>query len=143
MPKDDSLDLAQGSVLHIKGFSTRGHPPKNKFCLILGSQNPSEEVLAFLISSQAQYAEQPAFCDEIVAIAKGAVHFLSQESFIQCFVLERLDPEKLAAGFESGTVEHKGKLSKKYLYRVKEAVENSKLLTRQEIASVIQALGLS
>ena len=143
MPKDDNLDLSQGSVLHIKSFSTRGHPPKNKFCLILGRENPSGDVLAFLISSQAQYAQQPAYRNEIVTIARGAVHFLSQESFIQCFTLERLDSEKLADGFDSGLVEHKGKLSKKYLYRVKETVEKSKLLTQQEIEVVMDSLDLS
>ena len=143
MPKDDSLDLSQGSVLHVKGFSTRGHPPKNKFCVILGKENPSGKILAFLISSQAQYAEQSEFCNEIVTIANGAVHFLSQESFIQCFSLERLDSEKLADGYERGAIQHKGKISKKYLYRIKETVKNSKLLTQQEIESVIQTLGLS
>ena len=68
---------------------------------------------------------------------------MSQESFIQCFSLERLDSEKLSDRYESGAIQHKGKISKKYLYRIKETVKNSKLLTQQEIESVIQTLGLS
>ncbi len=142
MPINDSLDLSHGSVLHIKGFSTRGHPPRNKFCVILGRENPSGEVLAFLISSQPQYAKQSAYCNEIVTIPKGAVHYLPQESFIQCFVLERLDPEKLADEFDSGAIDQKGKLPTKYLYRIKASVEKSKLLTQQEIDSVIHVLAL-
>lgn len=142
MPKSENLDISRGSVLHIKGFSTRGHPPKNKFCLILGKETPSGEVLAFLISSQSQYAEQSAYRNEIVTIARDAVHFLSQVSFVQCFTLERLDHEKLTNGFESGVVEHRGKLSKKYLYRIKETVKNSNLLTQQDIDAAIRVLAL-
>jgi hypothetical protein len=137
----DNLDLSQGSVLHIKGFSSRGHPPKNKFCLVLGTSEPST-VLAFLISSQPQYRQQAAFCNELATIPKGGVQFLSQESFVQCFTLERLDADKLVEGFSRGSVENKGKLGKKYLYKVRDVVKNSKLLTQDEIGAVLTVLSL-
>ena len=44
----DRVDLTPGAVLHIKGFSSRGHPPKNKYILIIGHASDSE-VLGFLI----------------------------------------------------------------------------------------------
>ena len=68
--------------------------------------------------------------------------FLSQESFIQCFTLERLDALSLKEGFLSGKVECKGKLGKKYLYKIRDAVKDSKLLTAHEIDSVLKTLGL-
>lgn len=141
MPNGKELDLSQGSVLHIKGFSTRGHPPKNKYCLVLGVEQHSS-VLVFLISSQQKYREHPSFRDELVTVPKGAVHFLPQESFIQCFTLEKLDKEKLDDGYSRGLVDHKGKLGMKYLYKIRDAVKNSKLLTQQEVQSVLEILNL-
>lgn len=141
MPKSSDLDISPGSVLHIKAFSTRGHPPKNKFCVVLGTEGPST-VLVFLISSQVQYRQQADFRDEIVAIPRDAVHFLSQESFIQCFTLEKLDVDKLRDGLERGMVDRRGRLDKKYLYKVRDAVKGSKLLSQQEIDLVLGVLSL-
>lgn len=45
-------DLSQCSVLHIKDFYSRGHPPKNKYILVIG-QSSESEVLAFLISASS------------------------------------------------------------------------------------------
>lgn len=141
MPNGKELDLSQGSVLHIKGFSTRGHPPKNKYCLVLGVEQHSS-VLAFLISSQRKYCEQPSFRDELVTVPKGAVQFLPQESFIQCFTLEKLDKKNLDDGYTRDLVDHKGKLGTKYLYKIRDVVKNSKLLTQQEIQSILGTLNL-
>jgi len=141
VPKSKPLDLSSGSVLHIKDFSTRGHPPKNKYCLIIGEES-AFIVLAFLLSSQRHYLEQATLCDELVVIPQAAVHFLPEESFIQCFTLEKLDKDKLSAGYETGGVDHKGKLGPKYLYKVRDAVKNSKVLTQEEIEMVLAALNL-
>ncbi len=141
MPNGKELNLSQGSVLHIKGFSSRGHPPKNKYCLVLGVEQHSS-VLVFLISSQQKYCEQASFRDELVTVPKGAVHFLSQESFIQCFTLEKLDKEKLDDAYTRGLVDHKGKLGTKYLYKIRDVVKNSKLLTQQEVESILETLNL-
>jgi hypothetical protein len=46
-----SLDLSPGSVLHIKDYSSRGHPAKNKYLVIIGFVSETVAI-GFLISSQ-------------------------------------------------------------------------------------------
>jgi len=72
----DRVDLTPGAVLHIKGFSSRGHPAKNKYLLILGCVSESE-VLGFLISSQLGYLRQESHKKEVVRIPDRATAFFA------------------------------------------------------------------
>ena len=83
----DRVDLHPGAVLHIRGFASRGHPPKNKYIPIIGCPTDSD-VLGFLISSQLAYLEQESHKREVVLIPDRATAFLNRKSIIQCFHLE-------------------------------------------------------
>lgn len=138
MPQD-RVDLHPGSVLHIKGFASRGHPAKNKYILILGGLTDSD-VLGFLISSQLRYLEQESHKGEVVRIPDRATEFLRVESIIQCFELEYLSRQSLCAGFEEGTVSNAGRLPARYLYKIREVVKGSRLLSQQSIEHVLKVL---
>ena len=132
-------DLTQGSVLHIVGFASRGHPAKNKYLLVLGACTETE-VLAFLISSRLHYLQMDPHKREVVRIPHNATSFLLTESLIQCFELERLAVGSLEEGFEQGRVTHAGRLPVKYLHRVRDAVATSFLLPQVDIDLVLKLL---
>ena len=92
--------LTCGCVLHIAGFSSRGHTPRNKYILILGQVN-DYTALGFLISSQLAYLGQDSHRVEVVRIPQGATGFLRYESIIQCFELEQLSIPDLSDGFDN------------------------------------------
>ena len=133
------VDLTPGSVLHLRGFSSRGHPAKNKYILILGCLTDSE-VLGFLISSQLAYLKQESHKREVVRIPDKATAFLRFESIIQCFELEYLSLGGLCDGFDQGSVTNAGRLSPRYLYKVREAVRESRLLSQLDIERVLRIL---
>ena len=134
-----SLGLQPGSVLHIEGFSSRGHPPKNKFLLVIGSRS-DVEALGFLISSQLFYLDRISHKKEVVRIPDRATSFLRFESIIQCFELERLSILELAEGHAQGRVTKVGALSLKYLHKIRETVQGSRLLTELDIESALAVL---
>ncbi len=138
MPQD-RLDLTQGSVLHIKAFSSRGHPEKDKFLFIIGRRTESE-VLGFLISSQLAYLERDSHRNEVVRIPDRSTSFLRCESIIQCFELESLSVSRLQEGFDAGKVTHQGRLPTRYLYKVREIVSASRLLARVDIDEALRVL---
>ena len=138
MPQN-KLDLSPGTVLHIKGFSSRGHPPKNKFLMVIGFASETS-VLGFLISSQMDYLKRESHRNEVVRIPQNATTFLRLESIIQCFEMERLRLDWLCDGFENGHVSRSGKLSVKYLHKIREAVRDSKLLSQEQIELALRVL---
>ena len=139
MPPSNPLSLAAGSVLYIKGYSSRGHAPKNKYAYILGNQGPAV-VLAFLVSTQPIH-RGTGLDKEVVVIPRLATSIFSQESYIQCFhVVERLDANDLNAAHSRGEIEYKGRLRTTYLYKVKEVVRNSDVLSQQEIMDCLAIL---
>ena len=135
----DRVDVHPGSVLHIKGFASRGHPAKNKYILIIGCPTDSE-ALGFLISSQLAYLEQESHKREVVLIPDRATAFLNRKSIIQCFHLEYLSRNSLCEGFEQGMVTNAGRLSARYLYKVKEVVTGSRLLAQIDIDLALSIL---
>lgn len=135
------LDLRQGSVLHIKGYTSRGHPEKDKFLLIIG-QRTETEVLGFLISSQLGYLQRETHKREVVRIPDRATSFLRHESIIQCFELETLSIGNLCDGFDAGKVTHEGRLPIKYLHKIREAVRESRLLSQIDIDRAVRVLPL-
>jgi hypothetical protein len=138
MPQSDP-DLKPGSVLHIKKYSSRGHPSKNKYVFVVGFV--SETVIAgFLISSQLSYLQQETHKKEIVRIPHNATSFLRAESIIQCFEMERLSMESICQGFQDGSVTCCGRLGVKYLYNIRKVVEGSRLLAQMDIESLLQIL---
>jgi hypothetical protein len=139
MPLDDQIDLRPGSVLHIEGFATRGHPKKNKYVLILGRLTESE-VLGFLVSSQLEYLQRETHKREVVRIPQQATAIFRHESIIQCFVLEYLLASSLCEGFERGLIENKGLLPVKYLHKVREVVRESRLLSQDDIEKALLVL---
>lgn len=139
MPPQNKLDLSPGSVLHIKGFSSRGHTPKNKYLIVIGSATETV-VLAFLISSQMFYLERETHRNEVVRIPHNATQFLRSESIIQCFELERLSRVSLCDGYEDGKVSHEGKLPTKYLHHIRQTVEGSKLVAQEDIELALRVL---
>ena len=138
MPRD-RVDLTPGAVLHIQGFSSRGHPAKNKYLLILGCISESE-VLGFLISSQLGYLGQESHRKEVVRVPDRATAFLRSESIIQCFELECLATGSLCDGFERGLVTNEGRLPVRYLHKVREAVTESRLLPQIDIERALRIL---
>ena len=68
------IDLRAGNVLHIRGFSSRGHPPKDKYVLIIGQKFVSE-ALGFLISSQLAYLKQEVYKNEVVKVPHNSTAF--------------------------------------------------------------------
>jgi hypothetical protein len=133
------IDLSAGSVLHIRGFASRGHPAKDKFLLIIGQKSESE-ALGFLISSQLVYLKQDAFKNEVVKVPHNATAFLRFESIIQCFSLERMSVTSLREGFEDGKINNSGKMPVKYLHRIREVVAGSQLLTQYDIDDALKVL---
>ena len=133
------MDLTPGSVLHIQGFSTRGHPAKNKYLLIIGQKSDSE-ALAFMISSQLKYLKIEPHKHEVIKVPYNATTFLNCESIIQCFSVEELNITDLIQGSESGKVKRVGKLQPKYLHKIREVVGNSQLLSTYEIEAIIKVL---
>src|SRR5687767_12774284 len=138
MPRGE-IDLSAGAVLHIRGFTSRGHQPKNKFVLIIG-QFSASEILGFLISSQLSYLQVESHKPECIRIPSNATAFLAVESIIQCFQLERLDSQTLCSGFDAGRVTNEGRLPVKYLYKIREAVEKSFLLAQVDIDDCLKVL---
>jgi hypothetical protein len=135
----DRVDLGPGSVLHIKGFASRGHPAKNKYILILGCLTDSE-ALGFLISSQLWYLQLKSHKAEVVRIPDRATGFLRVESLIQCFELEYLSRQSLCAGFDEGTVSNAGRLPVRYLHKIREVVKKSRLLSQTSIEHALKVL---
>ena len=133
------VDLSQGSVLHIKEFSSRGHPPKNKYLLVIGKSSESE-VLGFLISTQLHYLKRETHRKEVVSLPERTISFLRSESIIQCFELERLAISALWEGFDQGRISNEGKLPVKYAYKIRDAVRESRLLTQADIESALKIL---
>ena len=133
------MDLTPGSVLHIQDFSTRGHPAKNKYLLIIGPKSDSE-ALAFLISSQLKYLKVEPHKHEVVKIPHNATTFLQCESIIQCFSVEELTITDLIQGGESGKVKRVGRLQPKFLHQIREVVANSQLLSAYEIEAITKVL---
>ena len=134
------LDLSPGTVLPIKEFSSRGHPPKNKYVLIIGSHSDSVIALGFLISSQLQYLQRETHKKEIVRVPDRATTFLYRESIIQCFHLEKLSVSELCAGSDAGRVTCEGRLGARYLHKVRDCVENSRLLAHEDIELALNVL---
>jgi len=139
MPPDDSVDLHPGAVLHIKNFSTRGHPQKNKYLLVIGCLGETE-VLGFLIYSQLNYLQLPSQKREVVRIASYVTPFLHCESIIQCFELERLSRTALCEGYECGAIENEGRLPVRFLHLIRETVRASFLLTQEAIDIALKVL---
>src|ERR1035441_1112179 len=135
----NKIDLSAGSVLHVRGFSSRGHPPKDKFVLIIGQKSDSE-VLGFLISSQLVYLGLQTHKNEVVKVPHNATAFLRAESIIQCFVLERLALTSLCEGFEDGKITNAGKLRVKYLHKIRDVVRDSFLLAQRDIDDAVRVL---
>jgi len=138
MPQS-KLDLSPGTVLHIKDFSSRGHPSKNKYLIVIGSATETL-ILGFLISSQMVYLERESHRNEVVRVPHNATAFMRSESIIQCFELERLSLDALCNGFEDGHVTRPGKLPIKYLHRIRQAVKDSKLLSQEDIEVALRLL---
>lgn len=132
-------DISAGSVLHIQGFSSRGHAPKNKYVLIIGQKSDSE-VLGFLISSQLAYLKQEAHKNEVIRVPHNATAFLRSESIIQCFEMERLSFTSLCEGFDDGKITNAGKIPVKYLHKIREVVTQSFLLAQCDIEDALKVL---
>jgi hypothetical protein len=141
MPPGKKLDLSPSSVLLIHGYRSRGHAPKSKFLLVIGAETDTR-ALGFLISSQAHWMSSPPHRRETVVIPDRATSFLSRESYIQCWVLERLDIPRLEQGLETGQVKRCGKLPTRYLYKICDVVRESFLLEQNDAEAVLQVLGL-
>lgn len=138
MPRNES-HLIPGSVLHIKHFTTRGHPPKNKYVLIIGSLSEST-ILAFLISSQLDYLHRESHKNEVVRIPQDATNFLRSESIIQCFQLEELSKSAICDGFDNGSVTCAGRLPIRYLHRIRDVTQHSYLLSQADIEAALSVL---
>jgi hypothetical protein len=133
------VDLSAGSVLHVRGFSSRGHPPKDKYVLIIGQKSDSE-VLGFLIASQLVYLKQEPHKNEVVKVPFNATAFLRAESIIQCLELERLAFISLCEGFDDGKISNSGKMPIKYLHKIREVVMESFLLAQRDIDDALKVL---
>ncbi|MGP8244899.1 MAG: hypothetical protein ACLQVN_10325 [Bryobacteraceae bacterium] len=94
---------------------------------VIGRETPVV-LLAFLISSQKRWMSSEVHRREAVVIPDGTVSFLGRESFIQCWALERLDAATVRAGIEREEVEYCGSIPKRFLRRVREAVDDPYLL---------------
>lgn len=139
MPPADENYLAPGTVLHIKGYSSRNHPPKNKYLVVIGNSTDNE-TLGFLISSQMFYLQQETHKSEVVRIPHNATNFLRKESIIQCFEMERLETDSLMDGIERKEVSKCGKLPTKYLHQIRDTVCSSNLLAQQDIEEAEKVL---
>jgi hypothetical protein len=94
---------------------------------VVGPETPSV-LLAFLISAQDRWMNSDAHKRETVVVPNGTAPFLRRESFIQCWVLERLDLDALRAGMQRNTVEYCGNLPRRFLQTVREVVDDPYLL---------------
>jgi hypothetical protein len=141
MPPGEKLDLSPGSVLLLHSYRSRGHGPKSKFLLVLGSETDTC-ALGFLISSQAHWMNSPPHRRETVVIPDRATNFLTRESYIQCWVLERLYVPSLEQGFRSGQVKLCGKLPTRYLYKIRDVVREPFLLEQGDAEVVLRVLGM-
>jgi hypothetical protein len=139
MPSQSKADLSAGTVLHVKDYSSRGHPPKDKYLILIGCCTENV-VLAFLISSQLSYLKQDSHRKEVVRVPHNATDFLPSESIIQCFEMERLSLELLQDGIESGKVSRCGRFPVKYLHLIREAVSASTLLPQKDIDDAMAVL---
>ena len=129
-----TLDLSPGSLIHIQGFSSPGYDPKNKFLIILGNHG-QETVLAFRITSQAEYLNTYR-ARELVHIPAGTAKTLPKDCYIQCFnEVERLSVAELNAGFQKGKVMNRGNL-RVFLVHIMAVVEVSDVLEPQDVADV-------
>jgi hypothetical protein len=142
MPPQNSLDFRPGTVLHIKDYSSRGHPPRNKYVVVIGLATDNV-ALGFLISSQLGYLERDTHRSEVVRIPHNATTFIRVESIIQCFEMERLLVDSLCEGFENGRVTCPGRLKTKYLHRIREVVQASNLLPQEDIEIALRLLPTS
>ena len=79
---------------------------------------------------------------ETVVIPDRATNFLTRESYIQCWVLERLYVPSLEQGFRSGQVKLCGKLPTRYLYKIRGVVRESFLLEQDDAEVVLRVLGM-
>ncbi len=73
-------------------------------------------------------------------IPARAIDFLSSESYIQCWVLERLDIERLEDGHASGQVKRCGRLPPRYLYKIRDVVRIAYLLEQCDAEAVLRVL---
>ena len=137
MSDAENLGLSPGTVIHIRRYSSRGHPPRNKYLFLIGPETRTT-IAAFLVSSQQHWRESKEHAKEMVCIPNNATNFLSSESFIQCWVLERLDLDSLRRGFENGSVRAVGKLPLRYLYKVRDTARESYLLQQRDIEAVVR-----
>lgn len=94
---------------------------------VIGPEMPSV-LLAFLISAQGKWMSSEAHKRESVVVPKGTAPFLGRQSFIQCWVLERLDLDTLRAGMQRHAVECCGNLPRRFLQMVREVVHDPYLL---------------
>ncbi len=136
-PGASTVDLPPAAVIHVEGYSSRGHPPKNKYLFIVGRESRTK-LAAFLISSQQHWRASERHSREMVRIPQNATNFLRLESFIQCWALELLDVEDLRRRFGAGSVRIAGKLPIKYLYKVRDVVRQSYLLEQQDVETVLR-----
>jgi hypothetical protein len=133
------LNLTAGTVLHVAGYSSRGHSPKDKYVVVIGAATGTT-VLGFLVSSRGHYMEVAEYRRESVVIPAQSTSFLGRESYVQCWVVERLDRVGLEEGFRTGQVERCGQLSGRWLHKIREVVENSELLTADEVRETLRVL---
>jgi hypothetical protein len=73
-------------------------------------------------------------------VAKSVTSFLSCESIVQCFELERLSRTALCGGFECGDIENEGRLPVRFLHLIRETVSASFLLTQENIDLALKVL---
>jgi hypothetical protein len=78
--------------------------------------------------------------DEVVRVPINSTTFLSKESIVQCFELERLSIDILNEDFKFGKVKRRGKLSGQFVNKIKKTVEKSKLLTGREIEAALSVI---
>jgi hypothetical protein len=106
---------------------------------VIGFHDPSI-LLGFIVSSRS-YHKGTALDKEVVVIPRQATVIFSQESYIQCFhEVERLDVNQIANGITNGEISHEGILKSAYLYKVKEVVKDSDVLSQQDINDCLAAL---
>ena len=78
-----------------------------------------------------------------MVIPNGATAFLSRESYIQCFQeVERLDVAELLTAFENGRLKVRGRMTTKFIYKIRDVVRDSEVLTEQDIQDCLSVLHL-
>jgi hypothetical protein len=139
VPTSSQLDLSAGSILHIEGYSSGSHAPKDKFLFIIGPRNPAV-VLAFLLSSQEKYTVNAIYKKELVQVPMNAAGFMSKPTHIQCWNVEELDVGELQKGALDGRVTCVGKFGVDIVGLVLDVVSESSLLRQIEISEVARVL---